>query len=162
MHLRSVDGASVSLKIAGYQFPYSGPPTAGLDTDSNWLMIHGAIETADGQRFEFRDPCLLTGEAAELGDWLRAVALGRVASTEHLEEDAGLLGFLEPNLALSVAAFSAESVTIRVHLSAEAMPPWANPRAEMYETFLPIHSDPAALQSAADEWARETANYPRR
>lgn len=125
-------------------------------------MIHGAIETADGQRCEFTDPCLLTGEAEELGDWLQAVALGRVAKTEHPEEEAGLLIFIEPNLAFSVAAVSAQSVTIRVHLSLEALPPWANPRAEIHETYLPIHSDPTALQTAADEWARELANYPRR
>ena len=50
----------------------SDPGTGGLDTDANWLIVQGTVTHANGERFEFTDPCLLTSEADE---WQR----GRVS-----------------------------------------------------------------------------------
>ena len=163
MQLLSADGASITVTLVGYQFPYDGPPTGGEDTDANWLMVNVAVRRADGQTHQVTDPCLLTDEAKELGDWLRAIPLGRVEPTNRPKEwNGGLLYFIEPNIAFSLSQWDADHATIRVHLSAECTPPWAKPRSRMYKNFLTLHIPNRALTLAANQWDRERAKYPMR
>jgi len=85
MHLRSLDGASVELRVAGYEFPdyqvhatdvsvaflraLTLAPQLPTDADprswpaigdANWLQVCGRITLADGRTWEFKDPCLTT------------------------------------------------------------------------------------------------------
>jgi len=133
MQLRSPDGASVDLRITGYQFPgkwakVGSPPSwewAGDRESANWLQIGGHITLADGKTWAFEDPCLTTWDALELGSWLREVAAGTVPpSPDAGGEPEGLLDFLEPNLAFSVEGRTADRVQIRIHFSLESVPPW--------------------------------------
>lgn len=55
MQLLSGDGASVTVTLVGYQFPYDGPPTRGEDTDANWLMVTVAVRRADGRTYHVTD-----------------------------------------------------------------------------------------------------------
>lgn len=160
MHLRSTDGATMTLCPAGYQFPYNGPPTAGMDTDANWLVIKGLVTLPTGESFAFKDPCLLTTEALELGHWFKEAAMGLIEPTDRPDEDEGLLAFLEPNLAFSVGALDQDKVTLRVHLSLEASPPWSDQEAELFETFLSLRLPTSELQLGAGNWHAELAAYP--
>ena len=49
MQLCSPDGASVELRITGYEFPEDSPSTRLSELDANWLQVHGSITLADGR-----------------------------------------------------------------------------------------------------------------
>jgi hypothetical protein len=137
--LSTPDGPSIEIRPFGYQYPEADPATAGFDAD--WLDVAGEVRTADGHRWQFIDPCLLADETPRVSAWLRDVARRHVAPlTEGYESALGLLTqgdsdflltFLEPNLALSVAAYSDIHARVRVHLSANrsrlAENSWPNP-----------------------------------
>ncbi|MGW4383942.1 WapI family immunity protein [Kitasatospora sp. NPDC004531] len=74
--LLSDHASAVELRPLRYQFPAAGRD----EFDDNWLVIGGKVTTPDGS-WSFADPCLLVGEARELGGWLRAAAAGRVPVT---------------------------------------------------------------------------------
>ncbi|PRY52883.1 hypothetical protein BCF74_13123 [Knoellia remsis] len=124
-------------------------------------MIEGTVRRATGEVFTFRDPCLLTVEALELGSWLKEAAAGLIApSPQHNERD--LLVFLEPNIAFSVEAWNLEEVVMRVHLSLEASPPWAEPDTELFDTIERLRLSPADVHVGADAWLAELAAFPLR
>jgi hypothetical protein len=110
--LRSEKGDVVAVGLLGYQFPnlISEP------WDSDWLNVQ--LDLTDADRAWSRvDPCLLTFEARELATWLREVA--------ECSPSPGMLYFTEPCLAFEVVRENANSVVLRVFLSHEFRPPWA-------------------------------------
>ncbi|WP_371794058.1 hypothetical protein [Streptomyces sp. NBC_01718] len=74
--LLSDQANSVEFRPLRYQFAQVGDNSY----DDNWLVIAGAVTTAEGS-WSFADPCLLTDEARVVTTWLRAVAAGKVAVT---------------------------------------------------------------------------------
>jgi len=159
MLLRSATGTQFEISPIGYQFPYSGTPTGGEDDDANWLVLRGIATSTGGQASEFTDPCLMTTEARELTEWLRATAAGRTQPEANPSEDE-LWMFIEPNLAWSVASRTKDRTTIRIHLSLEAHPTWAPAAQGLFETFILMDLSNADLDLAATEWERELAAYP--
>jgi len=178
MQLNSSDGASVELRIAGYEFQGHCPiPTlkevqqqmgranarvVGVDWDVNWLQVRGNITPADGAAWAFEDPCLTTWEARELGDWLRAVAAGTVppsAGGSHFE---GWMGFTEPYLSFELADRMAGRVRIRAHFTGEVKPPWFQRGHERspnsYLLLVDVSADEVA--QAAESWMQHLAEFP--
>jgi hypothetical protein len=119
VRLAGGDGVTIDLTVAGYQFPDIGRPGTdhgNYDYDANWLVIEGLVN--DGRRqWSFRDPCLLTTEAAELARWLEAAANGSV--------DLEATNFTEPNLEFRRVSTPTERPVIRITFRLEARPPWA-------------------------------------
>ncbi|MGI5236567.1 WapI family immunity protein [Dactylosporangium sp. CA-139066] len=149
--LHSSDGASLALGLAAYQFPgrpASGPP--GTDWDANWLIVGGAVRTAAGDTWTFRDPCLTTSEARSLARWLHAASAGPV-------EDE-LLHFTEPNVAWSQESYTPARVVIRVHFSLESRPHFA--AGDIFDFYVPFTLSPAHLSAAAEVWDGECAAFP--
>ncbi len=72
--------------------------------------------------------------------------------------------FIEPVLAFSLADRREDGVVIRVHLSLEAAPPWrqGDNRADIYQYFVKVRVDTAALLDAADQWDLALASFPNR
>ncbi|MFJ5850868.1 hypothetical protein [Streptomyces sp. NPDC092903] len=96
--------------------------------------------------------------------WLRAVAAGTVAVTGPDAE--GWLSpdtwFVEPVLAVSLADRSDSGAVIRVHLSLEAAPPWqqGDDGADIYQYFVELRLDTAALLREADRWDLALDSFP--
>lgn len=145
----------------GYEFSVA----PGNRYDDNWLVVAGTVRTRDGV-WSFSDPSLLTDEAGEITAWLRGVAAGTVAVTGSDEE--GYVSpdtwFNEPVLAFSLADRSDTAVVIRAHLSLEAAPPRQQgaDRPSVYQYFVEVCLDPAALLRAADQWELALASFPAR
>lgn len=152
---------SVELRPLRYQFPLVG----GCSYDDNWLVISGALTTAEGS-WSFSDPCLLVDEAREVAAWLRAVAAGTVTVTEPDAE--GELSpdtwFVEPVLAFSLANRSEGGAVLRVHLSLEAAPPWqqGDDGTDIYQYVVEVRLDTVALLHSADQWDLALASFPTR
>ncbi|MGW5931101.1 WapI family immunity protein [Streptomyces anulatus] len=152
---------SVELRPLTYQFAAA----QGDRYDDNWLVIGGTVTTPDGV-WSFTDPALLTDEAREVSAWLRAAAAGTVAVTwpdveGYLSPDTW---FNEPVLAFSLADRDETSATIRLHLSLEATPPWrqGDDRPDIYQYFVEVRVNTAALLHAADQWDLALASFPTR
>jgi hypothetical protein len=142
-----------------YEF---GPSPEQGDWDANWLVVRGRVQLADGRSWSFTDPSLSTWEAAQLSTWLEGVGAGVVPPAEvGGEDDERLLAFTEPNLAFSLLARVGELVTIRVHLSAEAAPPWpAEDARGMPEYVVEIELTHDAVAAAAASWNQEMGAFP--
>ncbi len=160
VHL-SDHATSVELRPLRYQF--AGP--RGNRYDDNWLVIGAKVTTAEGS-WSFADPALLNDEAQQVTAWLRGVATGTVAVTRldaegYMSPDTW---FTEPVLAFSLAERSEAGALIRVHLSLEALPPWrqGDARPDIYQYFVEVQVDTAALRHAADEWELALASFPTR
>lgn len=152
---------SVELRPLRYQFA----ATRGDRYDDNWLVIGGKVTTPEGG-WSFADPSLLTHEADEITGWLRGAAQGTVAVT--LPDTEGYVSpdtwFNEPVLAFSLADRSEAGAVIRLHLSMEAAPPWqqGDHSVDIYQYFVKVHVDAAALLHAADQWDLALASFPTR
>ncbi|WP_242432990.1 hypothetical protein [Streptomyces sp. Root264] len=154
--------SSVDLRPVRYQFA----SVRGDSYDDNWLVIDGTVTTPEGS-WSFADPCLLTSEARQVSEWLRAVAAGTVPVTEpdaggELSPDTW---FIEPVAAFSLADRSAGGASvIRVHLSLEAAPPWQQGAdgTDIYQYVVEVRMDAAALLHAADQWDLSLASFPSR
>lgn len=165
MRLSSTDGASVELRAVGYEFP-DAIPSGPDDWDANWLVVRGEVRTGTGEAWAFKDPCLATWEAQDLADWLEAAAAGRFPATVAPSEYSdGMLTFLEPNVAFSIARLD-EDVVLRVHLDAEAVAgragaertkPW-----DLVEHVLPLTMSRQALAEAAVAWRIDLRALPQR
>ncbi|MFJ3306822.1 hypothetical protein ACIPSA_27585 [Streptomyces sp. NPDC086549] len=152
---------SVELRPLRYEFA----AVRGNLNDDNWLVIGGAVTTPEGS-WSFADPSLLTHEARQVTAWLRGVAAGTVTITQPDTE--GYVSpdtwFNEPVLAFSLADRSEAGAVIRLHLSLEARPPWqqGDHKPSIYQYFVKVHVDTAALLHAADEWDLALATFPTR
>lgn len=190
MQLRSPDGATVDLRITGYQFPDYKVPAAeaagtwlravtmasrlpganarhlARDWDANWLQVRGDITLADGKTWAFEDPCLTTWQARELGSWLREAAAGTVPPSRVAGGEPGeLLEFLEPDIAFSMQGRADGRVRIRVYFSLEALPPWLQGTAEepgLFEYFVRLDVSADELTRAAESWLLDLAEFPPR
>ena len=168
MRLVDAAGQVLELEIVGYQFPDSesiaksrAKAVAGglsadrisYDTDANWLLVRGEIETKRGS-WKFRDPCLETREARSLCAWLQRAATG---------EPSGDLDFTEPNIAFEApsAPTSGVSVRVTVKFALEARPPWS-PRDDFEQSPVEFEFRPADLVQAAADLSAELAKYPER
>jgi len=177
MRLNSADGASVELRIVGYQFPdydaqvpdrglpkLKGPGTiavvGGDKWDPNWLQVAGNIALADRSTWAFEDPCLTTWEARELGEWLRAVAAGTEQPFHGIHEPRGWLWFTEPNLGLTLEERTAGRVRMRIDFSAEAQPPWTQCGPGGCLVSLDVSAREVA--EAAESWMQNLAEFPAR
>lgn len=150
MQLRNIDGQSVELHIAGYQFP----DLAAVEYDSNWLRIEGQVHHPKGQ-WSFQDPCLLTYEVSRLANWLDALAQEKPDNDE--------IGFIEPNLSFRVVRSHASAVVLRVYFELEARPNWAAaPSAGLNDLWLEIPVRELELRQAARSLREELAIYPQR
>lgn len=164
MRLASTDGTVVELRPLRYEFGLSSkaPATRG-DWDANWLVVGGRVELPDGRTWSFTEPCLTTGEARELGSWLREVRVGRVApTTPDGGEDAPALVFTEPELAFGLAGRDERSASVRVHLSLGALPPWLQGAGapEVYAYVVLTELTGAVLDDAERAWDQELAAFP--
>ncbi len=79
--------------------------------DSNWLIIEIRATLAKDS-WSASYPCMLTGELADLADWLDAVADGKTTSAR--------LDFIEPNLHFEVT--ESEPKKLCVYIDAELKP----------------------------------------
>ncbi|MCE0535535.1 hypothetical protein LWF15_08435 [Kineosporia rhizophila] len=164
MDLHSADGTSVRLQPVGYQFP-DAVSRAHADYDANWLIIEGEVVLADGRAWAFTDPALLTWEAGELGEWLAGAAQGQVEVVapeqaavlpdDDESPDAAAI-FVEPNLAFSVAGYTEETISLRVHMAYESAPDWAE------DIIVDLTCPRESVLRAAQEWNAQSAVFPRR
>ena len=99
-------GQSFVMHIAGYQ----SPQIATEPYDSNWLVISGSVVHPTGT-WHFRDPCLLTYEAARLADWLESIAAGNTLPKECC--------FTEPNLSFETIV-NKEQPMLRIYFELES------------------------------------------
>jgi len=154
--------ASVELEVVGYQFPDHAPSASNFDDlDANWLQVRGSVRTPD-LSWSFTDPCLLTGEAAELGAWLRRVAERTVQPSEHVF-GAGAAFFVEPNLSVRLAASERAVLTLVWYFSQESSPPGAPDEIRFGNGHaVQIAVSPMDLTKAADEWVTELRRFPPR
>jgi hypothetical protein len=165
LRIESAYGAVVEIRPLRYQFPDRPGDGSGQDWDANWLVVRGDCRATDGRCWSFEDPCLTTWEARQLADWLVKVASGAESpSPFDAGDDERLLAFTEPNLAFSLQARDSTSVTVRVHFSLEALPPWEqrDERADLFEFYLPMRLTLDDVARAANDWRRELAAFPER
>lgn len=162
MKLKSLDGASLELRVLRYQFPATTGDGSGSDWDANWLVVNG--EVRDGDRSAtFEDPCLTTMEARDLSAWLRAAANGEIqAAPYERDNDVRLKVFTEPHVALNLAASTNDEVMLRVYLSLEAQPAWARHRIQggVFDYYLPIRCPASDLATAAESWETDLNAFP--
>ena len=159
MELASSNGNSVSLAIDGYQFPaISG--SGDRDWDANWLVIKGRV-TAGDEEWTFRDPCLTTWEGRELSSWLRSVADGsqQPAPVDQDGEGGELLVFTEPNVAFNLHAATPEGAIVRLYLSLESLPK-SMAGTDIFEYFVELVLNNAALEATARDWDAELRAFP--
>ncbi len=152
---------SVELCPLSYQFAAA----RGDRYDDNWLVIGGTVTTPAGT-WSFTDPALLTHEARQITEWMRAAAAGTVAVTRPDAEGyfSPDIWFNEPVLAFSLADRNETGATIRLHLSLEATPPWrqGDDRPAIYQYFVEVCVGTDALLHAADQWDLALASFPTR
>ena len=121
VRLVSRDGGYVELRPVSYQAEMPEPATEQDDDDyDEWLIVQGSVRLGDGREWTFVRPCLTTSEAQDLGVWLASAGTGRIAPSPASPPERKLLCFTEPNVAFSIAALSAERVSVRVHFSHES------------------------------------------
>lgn len=155
MEIISDDGAYLRMRPLGYQFGVEPPEDPDeLDDWDDWLIIAGEVSTADGRTWSFNDPCLTTGEAGDLLQWLRRQIGG--------EQGDAPLRFTEPNLTFRALAAPSPRRLLEVGFSYESLPPWM-PGSGLTRVYPVTLNVPAGvLAPAADQWAAEIAAYPRR
>ena len=145
MRLATNPDIIVDLHVIGYQHPENHTD----EYDSNWLVVEGRVFHPRGD-WVFRDPCLLTYEAAGLANWLDAVAADRVAESS--------IKFIEPNLSFEVATIESRRV-LRVTLAFESRPPWASHNENVTVEF-PVAQ--LALSQAIRGWREQIRQFPQR
>jgi hypothetical protein len=165
MELRSVNGSPLFRMVVNrYEFP----DAAGVGNDPwdiNWLDVKCHFDTADFT-WNYSEPCLTTGEARELADWLDRVAAqspGVQAEIDGSNTRGDAMVFTEPNLGFSVLAYPTDqSAVIRVHVSFVSLDP-ANLGAwqdGIYTSHVDVEMTCEALSAAAAGWRAELAAYP--
>ena len=149
MLLASPEGQSFELRILGYQYPQE----ATVEYDSNWLQVQGNVAHPRGN-WTFRDPCLLTYEAARLATWLESVAHGCSADSE--------LSFREPNIWFEQLPNPAGS-RLRIYFELESRPSWAPSKTvDEADCFVDVPTVALDLQRAASSLREQLSRYPQR
>jgi hypothetical protein len=149
MRLHSSDGASLEVKILGYEFP----DIETEEYDSNWLVIEIDATHPSGH-WVCRDSCLLTYEVAALANWLAGIPRGQDVS--HVQR------FIEPNLEFRLIEADT-SRTLRIYFEAECRPdgaPWN--QGVVRDLWLDFPVSELNLEEAAESLRRQLAKYPQR
>jgi len=165
VRLVSRDGGYVELRPVSYQAEMPELVTGQDDDDSDeWLVVQGSVRLGDGREWTFVQPCLTTLEAQRLAVWLANAGAGRIAPSPASLPERELLCFTEPNIAFSIAALSAERVSIRVHFSHESMPPWQphHDWPDYHAYFVVLDISTTDLTAAARQWDRHLHAFPAR
>ncbi len=159
MRLVGIDGTILDLAVDRYQIAARVAAFGSRDWDANWLVVRGRLELPDGRGHAFRDACLTTWEARELGGWLRSVADGELRpGAAGADPD---LVFTEPCVALDLEGVATGSVVLRVYLSLEAEPPFVmNGAAGMFANYLRLEITREQLTLGVGHWHRELAAFP--
>ncbi len=159
--LASAEG-SLELAVIDYEYPdLEVPAGAHLDWAEDWLIIRGSVRVGE-LAWVFAAPCLTTGEAAELSDWLRSAAAACGAGTR-----AGLpsaLRFTEPNLVFEIERVDGDEAVVAVafYLEAAPDPERALPNDDDDGLRLTLAVSADGLRRAAQDWAAECAAFPAR
>ena len=123
MKLESLDGHFVELVVTSYQFAGARSTSHVPDWDANWLMVAGKVWDGD-QSWTFRDPCMTTWEAQELGSWLRGLRIAEPASVATSQSEELRLWLTEPNLMFTLRQTTTQGITtLDVYFDAESRPP---------------------------------------
>jgi len=147
--LTSETGDAVALSLLGYQFP----DLTSEPWDSDWLNVQLNLTDAD-RAWSRVDPCLLTFEARELAMWLREVA--------ECSPSPGMLYFTEPCLAFEVVRENAINVVLRVFLSHEFCPPWAESLLKEDAYSLDLFTTRSDLLEASASLSSQLTLFPER
>jgi len=115
MIFHGTENQSISLFIAGYQFPENSTPK---DFDANWLNIHLEVDCKQGH-WKRSDPALLSWEVEELIAWLNAILQER-------DNVLDVLIFTEPSLNFQFKGKKGEHFLFRIELDLE----FRNPNLE--------------------------------
>jgi hypothetical protein len=157
--LNGTNGVTIELRPLEYEYPQSRDANWW---DLNWLNIAGEVRCSEGS-WNFTEPCLLTTEAIQLASWLQNAADGVVQPTAP--NASGVIWpnpyFVEPNLALGLAATAVDEVVLRVFFSLESAPPWLTSKGP-YEFHLECPLSADALRAAAHQWTEELQPFPER
>jgi len=135
-------------------------PGATFGEDADWIVIDG--KSPQFRDWTFQDAALLTADCPLIRKWLLHAADSQVPVTKPHEDPS--LTFLEPSLAFSVASYGDQVVTLRVHLSHQAAPPWQDiyDKLNTWTLFVELPMGIGELQAAAADWNREAEAFPRR
>ena len=128
------------------------------------MQVSGNVTLADGKTWAFRQPCLDTSEARELGDWLRGVAAGTEPPFRGIREPGGWLVFTEPNLGFTLEERTVGRVRIRVEFTGEVTPPRFGDGPEHAPNSYLVDLNPSAeeMAQAAESWMHDLAEFPER
>ncbi len=140
MILRGADNVSFTLEIVSYQF--SAP--ADRD-DANWLVIKGQLAGTARDWF-FTEPCLLTFEAEQLLQWLKAVIQRNAMQA---------ISFLEPELSFSILEYYASGV--KLHLSVQS---YDKVDRDWKQYPISLNLSDENLRCAMQEWESEITRFP--
>jgi hypothetical protein len=153
---------AVELEVVGYQFPDLAPQRSGFDWDANWLQVHGTVSSAKAS-WSFTDPCMTTQEAAELSEWLGAVAAGDAELTENVFVRGGAISFTEPNVSARFAARDRSTRSLVWYFSQESSPPGSSDDIR-FGIGHPVELVVTArdLAVAAQDWNAALTKFPRR
>lgn len=149
MRLTGNSGDAFELDVVGYEFPEI---TEG--GDSNWLNVR-VKGTAQSRSWTATDPCLETGEVAELADWFEAVLAGKERDKK--------LEFLEPNLSFELTGRDDDRFRIRVWIEVGSRPSWAkSDLAGECDLYIDLDTTIAELQAASRSLREQLERWPPR
>ena len=148
MIIHGINGETVEIRSAGYQFP-------GMDVgeyDANWLMIYLKVNGKE-RKWDALDPSLETMDLEAIIDWFERLSVG--GKVKYRE-----LGFMEPNLSFKILEENdAGELLIRIQFELELKPKDVVDDLEVYVDFLAGKEE---LMEIADEFRWELEKYPRR
>ena len=122
------------------------------------MQVSGNVTLADGKTWAFRQPCLDTSEARELGDWLLGVTAGTEPPFRGIGEPGGWLVFTEPNLGFRLKERTVGRVRIAVDFTGEVTPPWFGFGSYLVDLDLSAEE----MAQAAESWMPDLAEFPER
>lgn len=154
MRLVGLDGDSLSLTIAGYQFPDAENPQQRY----SWHNIEGEATKGD-ETWSFRYPALTCDESARVAPWI--LSLRRPVPLPS-SLDRPMLSFTEPNLRFERLERSGADVTLAVALDLEFQPPRKRAPGQCAgdPTVLILRLTDAVLEAAAEEWSDNLSLFP--
>lgn len=146
---RDATGHGVELRVTGYQFPEAEDPRQRY----SWHMVEGHAWDPEGD-WPLRYSALTCDETPTVSAWLRA------AATQAVDRQ---LRFTEPNLGFAVVDRDDATVSLRIELDLEFLPPWRKTPGTRISAGDPwvirLELPAGALLTAADEWDSESAPY---
>jgi hypothetical protein len=109
VRLTDSSGNDFQLVILSYQHPDVHEDR----WESNWLLVSGAVATADGQKWKFSAPCVTTFELEELADWLDELSADGRSPAQF--------AFTEPHVRFAYVPWPKR--TLQLTLTGESAPP---------------------------------------